>query len=83
MGPELEELSNQIIREASRAVERKLVERIEILLGRVPSDEEIMAHGHCYIHPDKTIYTWDDAVLFEYRLLWNGFRPRIEFRFNT
>lgn len=36
-----------------------LVERLEILLGRVPSDDEIRQHGFCGIYPDGTReYRW-------------------------
>jgi len=80
MGDELQELSGIISRAVSRIVEAKFVERIEILLGRVPSDEEVAAHGHRYIHPDKTVYKWDDTVLFEYRVIMDLFSPRVEFR---
>lgn len=55
----MEPARERIAREYVQQTERLLVERLEIHLGRVPSDDEIRQHGFCGIYPDGTReYRW-------------------------
>lgn len=47
------------IRIYREGVEAALVERLEIYLGRVPSDDEVKKHAFCGIYPDgRREYKW-------------------------
>jgi len=56
---EMESAMQRIAREYVQQTERLLVERLEIHLGRVPSDDEVKQHAFCGIYPDGTReYRW-------------------------
>ena len=46
--------TDKAARQIMEQTERLLVERLEIHLGRLPSDDEIRQHGFCGIYPDGT-----------------------------
>jgi len=55
----MENTMQRIAREYVQQTERLLVERLEIHLGRVPSDDEVKQHAFCGIYPDGTReYRW-------------------------
>lgn len=73
--PNLDTITQRVASELSRMVERKLVETVEARLGRVPSNEEVAAHGKRIINwpePEWTAYFWDDVVLFAYTTKWEN-----------
>lgn len=56
---QMKSASDMAAQQIMEQTERLLVERLEILLGRVPSDDEIRQHGFCGIYPDGTReYRW-------------------------
>lgn len=55
----MESASQRAINIYLEGLKSALVERLEIHLGRVPSDDEIRQHGFCGIYPDGTReYRW-------------------------
>ncbi len=65
----LESISFEIIRQRNRTIERKIVETIERLLGRVPTNDEVARNGKHIVltHANEEHYLWDGFRLFTIR----------------
>lgn len=66
-----------VARVQSRFVERKLVEMIEARIGRVPTNDEVVARGmRLFDWPERewTAYFWDNVMLFAYATEWADHR---------
>ena len=74
-------LATKIVTTHNALIERKLVEMVEKHLGRVPSNNEVAAHGMCRIDwPERgsNAYFWDDHLLFAFRTYYD--HPTMTFR---
>lgn len=73
---EMESAQKMAIRSYCEQTENLLVERLEILLGRVPSDDEVKQHGFCGIHPDGTReYKWKGETFLRVAPIFAGIAP--------
>lgn len=59
-----DEISTEIANQHYGAIERELVRRVEILIGRVPTDNEVAVHGYRKVFPDKQQFYWKGTLLF-------------------
>ena len=72
----MESAQKRAIRSYCEQTEALLVERLEILLGRVPSDDEVRKHGFCGIHPDGTReYKWKGETFLKVLPIFSGITP--------
>jgi hypothetical protein len=63
---DVQAIASALCREKYRLIERCLLGAIEQIEGRVPTNDEVMAHGRRLIHPDgKQTYTWKGKPIVE------------------
>ncbi|HJZ11553.1 MAG TPA: hypothetical protein VJ521_05360, partial [Acidobacteriota bacterium] len=61
------DMVSNFIRERNRMIEEQLVRRIEEILGRVPSDQEVEDNCERILsssQPDREEFYWKDTFLF-------------------
>ncbi len=64
----------------NQQVERALVQAIEVLLGRVPSNDEVRRHAQCIVRGDELTYLWDDTWLLSWRSYVDDKRWKVEIK---
>ena len=62
----MSELSQQMYKQEGKIISDLILECIEIVEGRVPSDKEVIVHGRALYDPHKDItkFQWKELSLF-------------------
>jgi hypothetical protein len=77
------DLCTQLAKSVNACVERELVKQVEILLGRVPSNDEVIRHGRRLIQTGNEwiTFTWAGELLLAYRIRFTDARCVVEFKY--
>jgi hypothetical protein len=68
-----DELCGQLAQALRSTVERELVRAVEIIEGRVPSNEEVARYGERYLWPDgREVFNWRSEPIVKVSPMANG-----------
>lgn len=72
----LDSKTKEMVRNYVESVEIELLKRLEIHLGRVPSNDELKQHGTCVIWPDGAReYQWKGETILKVAPIFKGITP--------
>jgi hypothetical protein len=73
----LQQFSARVAAVEARSREGEMLAKLIAHLGRVPSNEEVIAHGRCFImHDGIMCYTWDDKCFASFLPPFRQIIPR-------